>query len=1632
MAIKTPIHAPLQDEHVLAVDPPLRPDQSGVWRRRINAFTGRALSDKALTAEQTMRSGLQRLHGLSMTAGVVEGLALLPALKAIGAQPDAARIQIGPGLGLALSGEDVRLGSGRECLLADLQLVLPVATADLLNTALAEARTGAGTGTGTATRTGTGSATPLAPLLRSGSDRLEPDRVLPLPAAGRMLRPLASPGAARMPANPFVLPRLSQAALADIQSRREGKPLAERLLPEAPRRIDLTLGRIFKLGAAAALPRAGVIVAQPIEATILGRQDADCPPDPRDDPYADLQLMDGARLLLFLWPDEMLARSGNGADYGLPPFGASRRNQLAYRIFDMERSFQGDEHHPWEDWGVPLALVGFNADWSLDFVDRAAVVRRGGAPRYRSGIAPQAGHPGLWQARIDQMVEHLVSLPDLADATLRSALDRVPPACVLPKSCYDPVNKKQHFFPGSFAVHAVPVPLSNLETVVREAASLVPYNMSVPDRVEMMIPVPDAMYEPGLLQKAEVDGRFGEAIKAFREDRGKWLLRRELYRRRYERLIESLTGSPLSWAGEAAAEQEINPTPLGAPPLNVMRTRRVAAGTALAIHRAETDASLRLGAGDMLWLWVRVHDGSQLKGLALRFTGVRFEGEAAERHPLDTRVLIWGDTTGLVPDTFLGSLPTDVRNRAPAPSPVAVKPSADGWIRLAAPVDAAWGFDGKGLAGAIITNVEFVQKGGTIEFGAFGKTASDGRELLWIGDELPGNGITRMGTSTTAPAPWPWEPVPGRMVEGVGDHGTFVKNDCRLVFAIEQFRSLWGSYPFLAADLARISEDGIDAFLTQIDARLKATNDAIDVGFVRARSDIYRVRQFMLGADSASRLVTSPALADLAIRDEGARVTSVGISDFIRNSMKNEVVVDVAKAAAGGLQSKSFAMVAADTGPAVVNNIVAAEADEGFRLVSMDRAPLRRFVRSDTVGIRDFVERADAPIRVETVDAVPAPAAAAADERPVPRTFGDIGPLVGSGQLDFIPVRTELAPMASSGLVATLALQTDFNFGFLDVQAQRPLPGLVDRTLSVAERLRPAPAVQALEYALATKTAVLQTLRQLRAGEAGRPDGVALGDLKVPGFGARKGGTEDDKDQFDPSKPGPTIDQLLDDAGKYVDTDDVRNKWEIERLEGQKANPPRTPPTRHESDYFTAAVEAIDNAIALMRLVEDRVGLFQKLADGVRSLRETLRTLGREAYSQIRMLDVEIEEARHDIATAEALLAEETQRVEELKLRRATILANHVPMVAYRRVRESNHRSTAPTQEALSGLAETPLAACARAHPDTPDEVETYLALMRQAPVKWFPQVAAAVARVEKAEAAIRALEEARERAAAEAQRQGAIAALHAQQQAQLAMMPPMLRGAMQAAMAQEKGLLSRRLQMLVIDPISLRAQSLAQAQAHLREHATLGDVIQGVHRSADLTRMASQLLAGMDGIAGCLHAGFAEVAPVIRLQWAEILSQFDKATPMHSLSGLPQWGVVPRSQRRDLQGLVDWCYQQIDRANPRAAALMDDLVRICMLLAAHAPVKRLIPARLISDAPARIGAILSLSVDSRIIRRGMMTMVRDRSNAIISRAIVEDISDGQARARIVELSQSITTISTDMRFELSSQALRMARQDRL
>ncbi len=114
----TPITNPVPGESLVGTEPQLLQQVDPGWRRRLNLFTGRALTDVALKSEQTYRSGLLTTLGQSATAGTVKGLALT--LDTSGADP---LLMVSPGYGIRGDGMDVALLSTLKTALSTLAVI---------------------------------------------------------------------------------------------------------------------------------------------------------------------------------------------------------------------------------------------------------------------------------------------------------------------------------------------------------------------------------------------------------------------------------------------------------------------------------------------------------------------------------------------------------------------------------------------------------------------------------------------------------------------------------------------------------------------------------------------------------------------------------------------------------------------------------------------------------------------------------------------------------------------------------------------------------------------------------------------------------------------------------------------------------------------------------------------------------------------------------------------------------------------------------------------------------------------------------------------------------------------------------------------------------------------------------------------------------------------------------------------------------------------------------------------------------------------------------------------------------------------------------------------------------------------
>ena len=305
---------------------------------------------------------------------------------------------------------------------------------------------------------------------------------------------------------------------------------------------------------------AGVLVLQPVTGQVSGAQlnsgtgpifvsgnlGASCGQDPAEYAFEDFQIVDGVRLVLVAWP------SGS-ATLTLPASTAavSRRNRLAYAVFRAELALTQDDRLPWDMLGVPVALVGFDNTWTPQFVDRSAVVRTGGLPRSRYVLPAQSGvggapllvQPALAQARVAQLAEQIGATPGLTSLVPTFAL--LPPCGVLPASSMDFVKHVALWLPSTWTVEVGPVHQEEIETTLSSGMTAQPLDASRPESVEVLVPLPDAVYDPGYfdLRKPSLP-RFSRRLTAPRRNSPSICSIVRPFSRRRMRFTQVITGTP--------------------------------------------------------------------------------------------------------------------------------------------------------------------------------------------------------------------------------------------------------------------------------------------------------------------------------------------------------------------------------------------------------------------------------------------------------------------------------------------------------------------------------------------------------------------------------------------------------------------------------------------------------------------------------------------------------------------------------------------------------------------------------------------------------------------------------------------------------------------------------------------------------------------------------------------------------------------------------------------------------------------------------------------------------------------------------------------------------------------------------
>ena len=1323
-------------------------------------------------------------------------------------------------------------------------------------------------------------------------------------------------------------------------------PLADGSVLEA-RAVGAPLRSLIRQGRA--LPRVGIVLLQAIEHWQVDGADPfdQCERDLEAEAFEDRQRRDAGRLLFYAWPDEWIAP--------LAP-DLAWRNRLAHRLFEREAQLGAAEAMPWLAFGTPLALVAFDDAWRPLFADRAAVARAGGRPRV-AALSPGAGSRFLWQARIEQLAEHLAEarLAGADTPALARQLRLLPPAGLLPVDAIDTRARLNRFFPSTLDVFAAPVPTEQLDLLLEEAAGLAPIDLTVRDRIAVYVPVPQAVFEPELLvvDRPDPTGEIGAALGRFVDARADWLRRRQNLRLKGRVLQLGLDGSertpPLVAAADDPQRLEDEALAPAVPaPEGLLHVSALASG--IHQHYVDQAAPLAVPAGATLYAWVLIDREHPPQQLMLQF----FERGWEHRAYWGASLIGWGNE----------GAPSRLRQSETLPPPGV-------WTRLVG--DAA----ALGLAGQAVTGIAFTLHGGRACFGPAGLLAGNA-ESPWLtqalldGGRQQGDGEGWQGVAVSD------RDAPFEAAFGTADDdgapaatalGTLLGDADVQALKIIEPGTARASAPTLATLLGR---QGLRATVEDLAVRIDEADDVLNLGFLRVQTDLYRLRQSVLKQSQATRFAVSPALTQIADLDN-ATATREQLADFYADLRTGAQPLKRESGTGTQLQPRvvrSTTLTRDGPTPAPAPRDLAIASRPG--VFTNTGGNTTRFETANTSNSTLFFSPAPAPF----VAAAPATTFQPTAEAIRPGTRTDFLDLGNTGPVFVRPgVGTVVEPAAPAPPPSAQVTGADALTGKAEI-----------RTSSIASRLERPRSIEAKDFSVATRADLIAQLAAL---------GLDMDGLDVPGL-------------VDIGTDGRTaFDAVTGQPRRSV----------VSKLSALRANnfaavladPDPRDDKADESAYFYSGVDLSDSSIALLRGAE---GIVRRYRDALQKLREALADLDADhqaLQSRLAVVARELAEARQDVATARALLAEDTARAQALNARRDGVIAEHVKFLAFARVRVAARALAMPSRALDSALEPDAVPACLAQHGEPPDDVRAMLALLRQAPLQWFPGARSALLRLDQPALAERLIGALQPRALSAP---GFLAALPAQQASLRALQA---QGSAVAA-ARQFALPQLQATAAATASLGLRLQALAQA-------ASVADLLgAAAAERSEVSRRAAEEFERIEAVASCLHARLSEVRAAIRLQWAEAFSQFDAARgalDLGDLALLPRFGELPREMREDIQDLAAWLRRRVDADEPRAVALMADLVRVCVLAASHSPAGEIVTGRIVRPLPLNPG--LRLEVRPLLperVRLGMQVQFFD-AQQVSARAVVEDLAGGVASVRITQtnVANVATSLATTVRF---------------
>jgi hypothetical protein len=692
----------------------------------------------------------------------------------------------------------------------------------------------------------------------------------------------------------------------------------------------------------------------------------------------------------------------------------------------------------------------------------------------------------------------------------------------------------------------------------------------------------------------------------------------------------------------------------------------------------------------------------------------------------------------------------------------------------------------------------------------------------------------------------------------------------------------------------------------------------LDLAFLTAQTDIYRYRQNVLNTTDASRLAVSPILANIASGDTAA-ATAQNIRDYFSS-----------------LQPPPSAPSASATTTTTTTTLPPISSSRFANISSVlkiqnvaSTSPVTSPTFLSTQKLNIAAEAAAQPIALQTL-AVPAAA--------------------------FTGVNLQQAVQAPVSQV--------------DITQQAPVVGaqLNLRTLTIAERLAPSPAQEAMFYSIGNRVAVLQLLAALE---------ITIDDLPI----------------LVDNLPSTTTPFVVADLRSTADPSRTTQLFQFVN-NPQIATPSQLSTNPDESTLFSTGVHVLEQNTQLLRAVEARIQQYQDFLVLAAAALTRVRADMNSAQLLLAQLGNDLTQARQNLSFVQALFADEQTRVANVNADRANVLKQYVTFVAYVRPRTVITGEEAPSRQLVPANVASPVPACLKQSVAIPPELREIVSLLREAPVTWFPPILTLLPKLERPSLVQNLAVSTQARAILQLQTPPAVSSA----ESATGVFASTISNIFSANLQTMRSIQTARAS---FNPATLVNQSWSAQVSVMSSVAAVGDLLSTAAVHPEVTNAASRSLQQISSVATCLYARVGQALPVDRLQWANFLN--DGMVSLRNLAVLPGWNTQNYTDRQQMQLLVDWLFQQIDSNDSTAVSLMNDLIATAILLASQAPVDDIIAGAVALRTTPVVGNPIRLTLPSDRVAHGMSVQIYS-GGALAARAVVSDLDGAGVNATVTDV----------------------------